>query len=70
MQMMCNCCTSQENLERWIPDEAAREKTAAKLKDYLDRWDEVMDQLPAEKAGWLMGATDTFAQTIWTGLAA
>ena len=24
----------------------------------------------AEKAGWLMGATDTFAQTIWTGLAA
>ena len=23
----------------------------------------------AEKAGWLMGATDTFAQTIWTGLA-
>ena len=24
----------------------------------------------AEKAGWLMGATDTFAQRIWTGLAA
>ena len=24
----------------------------------------------AEKAGWLMGATDTFAQTIWAGLAA
>ena len=23
-----------------------------------------------EKAGWLMGATDTFAQTIWAGLAA
>ena len=38
---------AQENLERWIPDEAAREKTAAELKDYLDRWDEVMDQLPA-----------------------
>ena len=24
----------------------------------------------AEKAGWLMGATDAFAQTIWAGLAA
>ena len=24
----------------------------------------------AEKAGWLMGATDTFAQTIWASLAA
>ena len=24
----------------------------------------------AKKAGWLMGATDTFAQTLWAGLAA
>lgn len=38
---------AQENLERWIPDESIRARAAAKLREYLDSWDQVMDQLPA-----------------------